>query len=45
METVQPLADTGDDTFRSVVELNLVVAFEGARAAATRKGGRSVEDR
>jgi NAD(P)-dependent dehydrogenase (short-subunit alcohol dehydrogenase family) len=36
VKTVQPLADTSDDTFRSVLELNLVVAFQGARAAATR---------
>ena len=35
-KTVQPLAETSDETFRSMVELNLVVAFQGARAAATR---------
>lgn len=35
-KTVGRLADTTDDTFRSVLELNLVVAFQGARAAATR---------
>ena len=35
-KTVQPLASTSDDTFRSVLELNLVVAFQGARAAAAR---------
>lgn len=39
--TVAPLTATGDDTFRSVIELNLTVAFQGARAAATRmsRGG------
>ena len=34
--TVGPLAGTSDDTFRSVLELNLVVAFQGCRAAAAR---------
>lgn len=34
--TVQPLAVTSDETFRSMLELNLVVAFQGARAAAAR---------
>jgi len=37
-KTVQQLADTGDDTSRSMLELNLVVAFQGARAAAARMG-------
>jgi NAD(P)-dependent dehydrogenase (short-subunit alcohol dehydrogenase family) len=41
VKTVQPLAETSDDTFRAMVELNLVVAFQGARAAAARmrRGG------
>lgn len=34
VKTVQPLAGTSDDTFRSMVEFNLVVAFQGARAVA-----------
>jgi NAD(P)-dependent dehydrogenase (short-subunit alcohol dehydrogenase family) len=37
-KTVQPLADTSDGTFRSMLELNLIVAFQGARAAAVRLG-------
>jgi 7-alpha-hydroxysteroid dehydrogenase len=36
VKTVQPLAETSDDTFRSMLEMNLVVAFQGARAAAAR---------
>ena len=32
--SVQPLAETSDDTFRAFLELNLVAAFQGARAAA-----------
>jgi NAD(P)-dependent dehydrogenase (short-subunit alcohol dehydrogenase family) len=38
IRTVQRLADTSDETFRSMLELNLVVAFQGARAAAARMG-------
>ena len=40
-KTVMPLAGTDDDTFRAVLELNLTVAFQGARAAARRmtRGG------
>ena len=40
-KTVMPLARTDDDTFRTVLELNLTVAFQGARAAAVRmrRGG------
>lgn len=39
--TVAPLSRTSDETFRSVVELNLVATFQGARAAAQRmrRGG------
>lgn len=36
--TVASLADTEDATFRRVVELNLVTAFQGMRAAARRMG-------
>ena len=37
-KTVQRLAETSDETFRSMLELNLVVAFQGARAAAAQMG-------
>lgn len=34
--TVTPLVDTSDETFASVIELNLIAAFQGAKAAARR---------
>ncbi len=35
-KTVRALVDTSDETFRSQLELNLVTAFQGAKAAARR---------
>ena len=37
-KTVRALIDTSDETFRSQLELNLVTAFQGAKAAARRMG-------
>ena len=36
---VHLLADTADETFRTQVELNLVSAFQGSKAAANRMAG------
>jgi 7-alpha-hydroxysteroid dehydrogenase len=35
-KTVMPLAETSDETFRAMIELNLTVVFQGAKAAAKR---------
>lgn len=40
-KTVAPLQRTTDDTFRAMIELNLIVVFQGSKAAADRmtRGG------